>query len=106
MIDYKPLGTIVKVNGGDKKFMIIGRAISVPLKEGEGLKMFDYSAVLYPEGVGNRNVYFQDSDISEVVFTGYSDEEETTVMDKIKEFLEKTDIQRASKEDYNRKPNS
>lgn len=104
MIDYKPLGTIVKVTGNDKRFMIIGRAISVPLKEGEEPKLFDYSAVFYPEGVGTRPIFFQDSDISEVVFTGYSDEEDATVMGKLKDYLEKTDIKRATKEEYNRKP--
>ncbi len=100
MIDYKPLGTVVKIEGNDKRFLITGRAISVPMKKGEAPKLFDYSAVFYPEGLGTRPIFFQDSDISEVVFIGYTDEEDKTVIGKLKEYLEKLGMERASKEDY------
>ncbi len=102
MIDYKPLGTIVKVAGNDKRFMITGRAVSVVLKKGDKPKMFDYAAVLYPEGIGNRHLYFQDSDISEVVFRGFADEEEERIMERLKDYLSGTDLERASMDEYNR----
>ena len=95
MVDYKPLGTIIRSNGARKKLMIIARAVSVSLKPGEEKKFFDYACVLYPEGlIGNQLIYVQDSEITEVLFTGFNDEDNKKAMQGLKTVLEKLDVQR------------
>ena len=73
--DFLPLGSIVVVSGGIKKFVIVARALQVNIN---GCKQFfDYAACLYPEGMnGDRLMYFQHTDISRVVFEGYVDDDE------------------------------
>ena len=70
--DFLPLGSIVVVSGGIKKFVIVARALQVNIN---GCKQFfDYAACPYPEGMnGDRLMYFQHTDISRVVFEGYVD---------------------------------
>ena len=70
--DFLPLGSIVVVSGGIKKFVIVARALQVNIN---GCKqLFDYAACPYPEGMnGDRLMYFQHTDISRVVFEGYVD---------------------------------
>lgn len=103
-VKFKNLGSIVKVKGGDKRFMITGRAISVTMKKGEKPKLFDYSAVLYPEGAGLKPVFFQDSDISEVIFAGFSDKDDESLIKLVNDYLKTANPERATKEDYIRKP--
>lgn len=95
MIDYKPLGSIIKYGGSKKKLMIIARAISVSLKHGEEKEFFDYACVLYPEGlIGNQLIYVQDSEITEVLFTGYDDDDNKRALKELQQILEKLAIQR------------
>ncbi len=97
MIEYKPLGTIIKPNGSRKLFMIIARAIAYSPKPGQEKQFYDYACVLYPEGlIGNQLFYFQDSEISEVLFTGYSNEENEIAISRLKQILEKANIKRAN----------
>lgn len=94
-IDYKPLGSIIRSGGARKKLMIIARGISVSLNPGEPKQFFDYACVLYPEGmIGNRLIYVQDSEISEVLFTGYDDEDNKKILQKLKPVIENLTIQR------------
>ena len=65
--DFLPLGSIVVVSGGIKKFVIVARALQVNIN---GCKQFfDYAACPYPEGMnGDRLMYFQHTDISSGAF--------------------------------------
>lgn len=69
-----PIGTIVKLAKAEQRLMIIG-----VLQNGKAMpnKTFDYVAVPYPEGLHDYrlNIGFDHSDISEVIFRGYEDEE-------------------------------
>ena len=69
------IGSVVRLNGGDRKLMIINRA---PLYNENGtIGYFDYSACLFPEGYTNQQVYFFNSeDIAEIYLEGYIDETE------------------------------
>lgn len=69
-----PLGSIVVLNSGFKKLMIIGRKIL----QGENEKFYDYLGCLYPEGdIGDEYKFiFNHEDIDKIVFKGYEDEEE------------------------------
>lgn len=68
------LGSIVVLKGGYKKLMIVGRM----QLQGEEEKLWDYLGVLYPEGyLGNDYTFlFNNEDIDEVIFKGYSDLED------------------------------
>ncbi|MDR0898796.1 MAG: DUF4176 domain-containing protein [Lactobacillaceae bacterium] len=73
-----PLGSIVQLVGNMKKLVIISRASVI---EDE---YFEYGAVMYPEGMLDDNIaYFNSSDIANVVFTGFSDEDESLMTKQI-----------------------
>ena len=69
------------MEGGNKKLMIYGRkqlTLDEETQEFEDGKMFDYIGVPYPEGyIDQAYTYvFNHTDITEVVFKGYENEEE------------------------------
>ena len=71
-----PLGTIVYLKEGNTKLMIVGRGAA--FNDGVEDKVSDYVGVIYPNGIDpNDALFFNHEDIDEVVFEGYSDEEET-----------------------------
>ena len=72
-----PLGSIVYLQEGTQKLMIIGRGVIFDDEE-TGEKAFaDYMGVLYPMGFQTEStLFFQHENIDKVVFVGYSDEEE------------------------------
>lgn len=72
----KSIGTVVYLNEGNKKVMILNRG---PIMEKNGKQyLFDYSGCVYPIGlVPEQILYFNEENIDKVVFEGYSDEEET-----------------------------
>ncbi len=78
---YLPLGSIVKLKNGKKKVMISGFCLTA-----SNGKLYDYCGYLYPEGViGNNKIGMFDHDqIEEVIFMGYSDDEDKA----FKELLE------------------
>lgn len=70
-----PLGTIVYLQEGTAKLMIVGRG--AVFNDDEGQKISDYVGVVYPNGIDpNDALFFNHDDIDEVVFKGYSDDEE------------------------------
>ena len=80
------LGSIVVLNGGYKKLMIRGRM----QLQGKEEKLWDYLGVLYPEGYlgDNYKFLFNNEDISEVIFEGYSDLEDETLKLALKKYSE------------------
>ncbi|MTW86058.1 DUF4176 domain-containing protein [Virgibacillus dakarensis] len=72
-----PIGTIVYLNEGTSKLMILNRGpILAGETEGERI-WYDYSGCFYPQGLDPNNVfYFNEENIDEVVFEGFKDEEE------------------------------
>ena len=85
--DLLPIGSIVLLNGGDKRVMICGR---IQAKEGDDT-IYDYSACYYPEGIVDpTSMFFFNRDaIDTVYFLGFQDKEElefrTTVLDNLGE---------------------
>lgn len=69
-----PLGTIVYLENGTKKIMIIGRgAVMEDEDTGEDV-YFDYMGAAYPEGIDPDNaIFFNQDNIDEVIFKGYED---------------------------------
>lgn len=70
-----PIGSIVRLNGGQQKLMITGRGA---LYNNQGtIGYFDYSGCIYPDGQMNQQVlFFNNENINEVLFKGFSDEDE------------------------------
>ena len=88
-IDYLPLGSIVYLNGGIKKLMIVARAI---MASNNGKQyFFDYGGVLYPEGFLDPDsmFLFNGENIARVYHVGYLDEKTMQVLPKIQETLDR-----------------
>ena len=80
--DLLPIGSIVLLDGGEKRLMISG--IMQSSADGTG-KEYDYVGVLYPEGhIGEPFQYlFYHEDIKEVVFRGFEDSEREEFIEKL-----------------------
>ena len=87
MKNYLPIGSVVMLKGGNKRFMICGRVQTrVPDNE-----IFDYTACLYPEGyIDAQNMYlFNNEDIDTLYYVGMQDAEEFRFRDLMEKELEK-----------------
>lgn len=84
---YLPVGSVVLLKNGEKRLFIAGFCMQA--KDSE--KVYDYCGYPYPEGINNpnRTVLFDHEDIEKIYFLGYSDLEETTFKEKLKEAAEK-----------------
>ena len=72
-----PLGSIVLLEEGLQKLVIVGRGAIYEDQETGQDTFADYMAVLYPSGMNpETTIFFQHDNIDKVVFEGYSDEEE------------------------------
>jgi len=81
-----PIGSIVVLNGGDKRLMIIGVVQTNP----EDNIDYDYLSCLYPEGfAGPEHIYlFNHEDIEHVVAEGFTDDEHAEFREKLAEFID------------------
>ena len=83
MMNYLlPIGSVIRLAGGEKRLMIYG--VKQSDNEGDG-KEYDYVAVLYPEGnLGTEYQYmFNHSDIEDVYFRGFEDIERQNFIELI-----------------------
>ena len=71
---FFPIGTVVMLEGGEKRLMIYGL---MPINSDDGI-IYDYIGCLYPEGfIDNDHCYlFNNIDIVNVEFLGYVDVEQ------------------------------
>lgn len=82
-----PLGSIVLLEGGAQKLLLIARGLNVN-HNGQTF-FFDYGAVPYPDGVqGDQMVYFQRESISRVVFEGFRDEDDENLAEAIERYVQ------------------
>lgn len=82
-----PIGSIVFLQEGSQKLMIISRGVVVE-EQGRNV-LFDYSASLYPLGINpERTYYFNKENIDKVIFEGYKDEEEERFQELYEQWLE------------------
>lgn len=72
--EFLPVGSVVMLNGGEKRVMICGR---IQAQAGTDV-IYDYSACYYPEGIIDpKSMFFFNRDAIETVyFRGYEDQEE------------------------------
>ena len=73
MKKHMPIGSVVLLREAEKRLMIIGYR----QKEAKSDKVWDYSAVLYPEGLfDSDNLFlFNEEQIDGLFFIGYQDSE-------------------------------
>jgi len=82
-MDFLPIGTVVLLKKSTKPVMIYGRKqLNSSTNE-----IFDYVACLYPEGniSSNYNIFFNHSQIEEVLFYGYDTPEERKLQITLKQ---------------------
>ena len=81
-INILPIGSVVLLKEATKRIMITGYASVSP---DTGDKVYDYSGCVYPEGfVDYDEVFvFDHSQIQEVFFLGYRDQEQIEFMGKL-----------------------
>lgn len=81
-----PIGSVVLLEGGIKKTMVIG----VKQTSKDSGEEYDYLGVMYPEGsFGEGSQYFfNHSTIRDVVFRGYENEESSEFREKLFAFYE------------------
>lgn len=81
-----PIGSVVILKNAVKKLMIFG----VGQTEQSENKEYDYIGVMYPEGnMGDGSQFlFNHSDIDEVFFRGFDDEERTAFIGRLQKFYE------------------
>ncbi|PPF62124.1 hypothetical protein C5C18_14910 [Rathayibacter tritici] len=73
---FLPLGSVVILNGSVKKLVIVSRG---SIFEDT---LFDYGAILYPEGLIDTNIaYFNQDDIMKTVHEGYRDTDDELAVD-------------------------
>lgn len=89
MSNYLTIGSVVQLQNGNTKVMIINR---FPLHNNRGtIGYFDYSACLYPSGNTDNQVYFfNHGNIDKIWFEGYIDEAEEQLQEKF--IVEKKNI--------------
>lgn len=85
--DLLPIGSVVMLKGAQKRLMIFG----ICQTEEESKQEYDYIGVLYPEGNMGEEIrfMFNHSDVEEVIFTGFVDEERNAFIDRLDEFYAK-----------------
>lgn len=73
---FLPIGTVVKLNGSDRKAMILSYLI-FPTGKAENRTMYDYGGCTFPQGVidSKTAVGFNHSDIAEIVHMGLEDDD-------------------------------
>ncbi len=99
---FLPLGSVVMLKGGNKRIMIVNRALIVANPKGEK-RYFDYGAIPFPYGLINDHIaYFQQENIQEIFCLGYQDEEETEVLKQLISFRDNqcTGIPRGSEDNW------
>lgn len=81
-----PIGSVVKLKDAMKRLMITG-VIQTDIDGND----YDYIAVLYPEGnvTQETQFLFQHTDIEDIIFRGYEDDEREGFLNRLAEFYSK-----------------
>ena len=81
MTNLLPLGSIVTIKNSMAKMMILGYYL-IDKKDN---KCYQYAGVIYPSGIPETNnfVLFNNKDIKEVIFKGYSTPESEAVLSEL-----------------------
>ena len=82
-----PLGSIVLLEEGLQKLVVVGRGAVYTDQVTEKDTFADYMGVLYPAGLNpETTIFFNHENIDKVVFEGYSDDEEERFLEVYQEW--------------------
>lgn len=87
---YLPIGTVVILKGAVKKLMIVGYAQEAQTEDEQGnKKIWDYAAILYPEGYLSSDQFFlfDTNQIDKVFYMGYVDDEQKEFMQNLEKII-------------------
>ena len=88
-----PLGSVVYLQEGTEKLMIIGRGVIFRDNETGEQVYTDYMGCIFPNGINPDNTYFfNQENIDRVVFEGLKDEDEERFLQVYKKKKEKIDV--------------
>ncbi|WP_208586116.1 DUF4176 domain-containing protein [Gracilibacillus suaedae] len=94
-----PIGSVIVLKDGEQPIMITGRKPIVENIHKEEVYL-DYIGCSYPTGVLDNQVYFFNEDnITRVLFCGYAGEEEGNVTDFIEEWEKLTPLKKGTVND-------
>ena len=95
-----PVGSVVYLVEGQVPLVIVGLGQLATLEEGDEPKFFDYGGVTYPEGLDEDGAYyFNQENISEVVFKGYESDQHDRYIKAVEEWKENNpDVERGEVE--------
>ena len=86
-INYLPLGSIVQLEGGTQKLLIVARGLN--LNRGGKTYYFDYGGVMYPQGLtGDQLAYFNHDAVRALNFIGCNDEDNQVLVDALNRYVE------------------
>ena len=79
--DMLPIGSVVRLEGGERYLMIYGRIVCA---EGSD-KIYDYVSCPYPEGIAKDDdtIFFNREAIEQVLFIGFQDEQELRFREEV-----------------------
>ena len=82
-LTFFPVGSVVRLNGGERNVIIIGYT---PIEAGK-TEMWDYLGGMWPTGVitSDRNLLFNRDQIEEVIFEGFTNEVELDFRTKLED---------------------
>ena len=85
-----PLGSVVLLNGGTKKVMVIGYCMKTPEKPNQ---IYDYCGCVFPEGVLRSDVtcVFNHEQIKEICFSGFQNDESNKFLERVLTLTTKED---------------
>ena len=87
-LPFLPVGSVVRLAGGNVNLVIVARALHVKDKNGRKV-YFDYGAFPYPHGLVDGNMaYFQKDAIEDVLFVGFINEQEEQIVQHLLKFNE------------------
>jgi len=83
---FLPIGSVVLLKGGSHKLMIIGYCSTHNVND---KKIYDYVGCFFPEGILglDQSLIFNHSDIKDIYYVGYSDNESKDFNKKLELFI-------------------
>lgn len=82
--EYLPIGSVVILNGGETPVMIVGRVLLLGKKQ----ILWDYQAVVYPTGLEETLVYFNQGDVQEILHRGFEDATEEKAQVELNDWIQ------------------
>jgi hypothetical protein len=84
-----PIGSVVRLNGGEKKLMILGY---LRYSKASKIEVYDYTACLYPEGGQDpsENFVFNHEDIDSIYALGYCEQGHEAFTGRLMELFKTT----------------